>query len=85
MKDDLENHSEEPIIPFGALIEYHPISPRDQSRVHQGGKKVLLGIFPGCGLVAGGSWKGDILVAGCIRYLSWKNQRERNTDQTQRW
>ena len=38
--------------PFGALFEYHPISPRDQARVHQFGKKVLSGIFLGCELVA---------------------------------
>ena len=29
----------------GAMAEYHPISPRDQSRLHQFGKKVLPGIF----------------------------------------
>ena len=27
-----------PIIPFGAMVEYHPISTRDQSRLHQFGK-----------------------------------------------
>ena len=34
-----------PIIHFGPMVEYHPISPRDQARVHQFGKKGLLGIF----------------------------------------
>ena len=43
----------EPIIPFGAMVEYHPISPRDQSRIHQFGKKVLPGIFLGYEFVAG--------------------------------
>ena len=52
-----------PIIPFGALIEYHPISPKDQPRIHQFGKKVLPGIFLGSELVAGKIWKGDILIA----------------------
>ena len=33
-----------PITPVGALIEYHPISPNDQSRIHQLGKKVAGGI-----------------------------------------
>ena len=33
---------EGPIIPFGSLVEYYPISARDQSRIHQFGKKVLL-------------------------------------------
>ena len=55
--------SKGPVIPFGSVVEYHPISATDQSRVHQFGKKVLPGIFFGCVLYAGGIWKGDILVA----------------------
>ena len=51
------------IIPFGALTEYHTISPEDQTRVHQFGKKVLPGIFLGHALIAGEIWKGDTLVA----------------------
>ena len=39
-------------IPFGAMVEYHPVSSKDQSRIHQFGKKVLPGI-----------WKVDIMVA----------------------
>ena len=34
-----------PVIPFGAVVEYHPISARDQSRMHQFGKRVLPGHF----------------------------------------
>ena len=30
-----------PIVPFGSLVEYHPITAKDQSRIHQFGKKVL--------------------------------------------
>ena len=30
-----------PIIPFGAKDEYHPISGKDQARLHELGKKVL--------------------------------------------
>ena len=30
-----------PIIPFGSLVEYYPVSAKDQSRIHQFGKKVL--------------------------------------------
>ena len=26
-----------PVIPFGAMVEYYPISSRDQSRLHQFG------------------------------------------------
>ena len=52
-----------PIIPFGSLVEYYTISAKDQSRIHQFGKKVLPGLFLGYALYAGGIWKGDILVA----------------------
>ena len=38
------------------MIEYHPISAKDLSRLHQFGKKVLPGTRVGL-------WKGDILVA----------------------
>ena len=44
---------EGPIIPFGSLVEYHPITAKDQSRIHQYGKKVLLGLFVGYALYAG--------------------------------
>ena len=36
---------EAPIIPFGSLVEYHPITAKDQSIIHQFGKKVLPGLF----------------------------------------
>ena len=52
-----------PTIPFGAMVEYYPISTRDQSRLHQVAKKVLLGIFLGYALIVGGLWKRDILIA----------------------
>ena len=41
-----------PIIPFGSLVEYYPISAKDLSRIHQFGKKVLLGLFLGYALYA---------------------------------
>ena len=50
-----------PIIPFGSLVEYYPITAKDQSRIHQFGKKVLPGLFLGYALYAGGIWKGDVL------------------------
>ena len=52
-----------PVIPFGAMVEYHPISAKDLSRLHQFGKKVLPGIFLGYVFFAEGIWKGYILVA----------------------
>ena len=51
-----------PVIPCGAMVEYHPISSKDQTGLHQFGAKVLPGIFLGYALFAGGIWKGDIMV-----------------------
>ena len=45
------------------MVEYHPISAKDISRLHKFGLKVLLGIFLGYALHAGRIWKGGILVA----------------------
>ena len=52
-----------PVIPFGSLVEYHPITAKDQSRILQFGKKVLIGLFLGYALCAGRIWKGDVLTA----------------------
>ena len=54
---------EGPIISFGSLVEYHPITAQDQCRIHQYGKKVLPRLFLGYALYAGEIWKGDVLVA----------------------
>ena len=51
------------MIPFGAMVEYHPFSAKDLSRRHQLGPKVLPGVFLGYVLYAEGIWKGDIMVA----------------------
>ena len=56
---------------FGSMVEYHPISAKDQSRLHQFGERVLPGFFPGyvleCGGGGGGgggsNWHGVIVVA----------------------
>ena len=50
-------------IPFGAMVEYQPVSPKDQMIIHPFGKKVLPGIFLGFELIAGRIWKGDNLIA----------------------
>ena len=47
-----------PIIPFGSLVECHPISAKYKSRIHQFGKKVLPGWFLGYALYAGVNWEG---------------------------
>ena len=86
-----------PIIPFGAMVEYFPISSKDQSRLHQFGNIVLPGIFLGYALVAEESGREIFLVAdneelgkldvseihARVRNLRSKDQGRRNTgDQT---
>ena len=46
---------EGPIIPFGSLVKYYPVTAKDQSRIHQFGKKVLLGFVPRIRFVRGGN------------------------------
>ena len=77
-----------PIIPFGAMVEYHPISARDQSRLHQFGKtsftRNLSWVCTDRGVNL--DWRysdcgsGRIGKFGRIRNLSSENQRERSTD-----
>ena len=73
------------------MVEYYPISAKDQSRIHQFGKKVLPGLFLGYALYAGGIWFSDVLVAdlegvgndGRIRNLLEQTQcKGRNISQT---
>ena len=52
-----------PVIPYGAMVEYHPISAKDLSRLHQFGPEVLPGTILGYVLSVGVIWKGDIMVA----------------------
>ena len=47
-----------PNIPFGSLVDYHPITAKDQSRIHQVGKKVVTWIVPRIRSVRGGSLEG---------------------------
>ena len=52
-----------PVIPFGAMVEYHPTSAKETSGLHQVGPRVLPGIFLGCALYAGRIWKGGLTIA----------------------
>ena len=52
-----------PVTPFGAMVEYHPISAEDLSRLHQFGSKVLPGTSLGCVMYSVRIWKGDIMIA----------------------
>ena len=57
MKDDLENLSKDQQYLFGAMVEYHPSSPKDQGNIHQFGKKIFPRIFVSYELIAGRVWK----------------------------
>ena len=63
MKDVLGNHLEDLLFHLVHWLSYHPITAKDQSRIHQFGKNVLPGLFLGYALYAGGIWKGDVLIA----------------------
>ena len=52
-----------PVIPFGAMVEYPPVSAKDLSRLHQFRPKVLPGTLLGYALYAVRIRIGDILVA----------------------
>ena len=43
---------------FGQPFKYHPVTAKDQSRIHQFGKKVLPGLFLGYALYAAGNLEG---------------------------
>ena len=50
-----ENHSMAPVIPFGAMVEYHPISDKDLSRLHQFMSKSLARHIPWTCVACGGN------------------------------
>ena len=64
-----------PIIPLGSMVEYHTISSKYLSRLHQFGKKVLPGIFLGYALYVEGIWNGDIIVADIKELEGWTYQK----------
>ena len=68
------------IIPFGSLVEYYPNSSKDQSRMHQFGKKVLPGLFLGYALYAGGIWKGDALITDLEELERWTHRKSTRKD-----
>ena len=51
-----------PAIPFGALIEYYPISEKDHKRLEPFGSKLLPGLFIGYQQQCGGGWSGDLII-----------------------
>ena len=47
-----------PIIPLGSLVEYHPFTAQDKSRIQQFGKKSLTWIVPRMRIVRGVNLEG---------------------------
>ena len=82
MSGGSEYHFKGPVIPFGFMAEYHLVSAKDQSRLHQYGAKVLPGTFFGCVLYSGGIWKEDRLVAD-IKELKQMDASEIYSKKTQ--
>ena len=67
-----------PIIPFGSLVEYHPITAKDLSRIHQFGKKVLPGLFFRYALYAGG-WEFGRVTYWSQTLRSWRRWTHRKS------
>ena len=64
-----------PIIPFGSLFEYHPTSAKDQSRIHQFGKKVSPGLFIGNALYAGEFGRVTYWLQTLMSWRRWTHQK----------
>ena len=67
-----------PVIPFGAMVEYNPISLRHHSRLHQ------FGIILGYALIAGRNWIGYILSQTLRSWKTWTRQNFVLEDSTER-
>ena len=63
-----------PVIPFGAMVEYHPICAKDLSTLHQFGPKVLPGTFLGYVLHAGESGKETFWSQTLKNWKRWTHQ-----------
>ena len=66
-----------PVVPFGSLVEYHPRTAKDQSRIHQFGKKILPGLFLGCALCARGEFGRVTYWSQTLR--SWRRWTHRKS------
>ena len=58
MRDVFGQPLEGPVIPCGSMVDYHPVTAKDQSRNHQFRKKGLPALFLGYALYAGGNLGG---------------------------
>ena len=75
---------EGPVIPFGTIIEHYPISPGEQSRPQQFGKKDLSGIFFVCAFIARRNGK-EVLWSQTLRnWRTWTCQKSILEDSMQK-
>ena len=75
-----------PIDPFGSLVEYHPITAKDQSRIHQFGKKSSLDCSSGYALYAGWIWKVTYWSQTLRSWRRWTHRKSTRKDSMRkRW
>ena len=85
MTGDFENHFKGPIILSGAMVEYHPISAKDQSRLHQLGKNVFhLEYSSDMSCMRGESAKETFWSQTLRSWRSWARQKSMLGDSLQR-
>ena len=74
-----------PIVPFGSPVEHYPISSKDQSRIHQFGKKVLPGLFLGYALCTRGEFGRVTYWLQTLRsWKRWTHQKSTLKDSMQK-
>ena len=69
-----------PIIPFGSLVEYHPFTAKDQSRIHQFGEKVLPGLFLGHAWYAGEFGRVTYWLQTLRSWRRWTHRKSTQKD-----
>ena len=67
------------IIPFGSMVEYHPVSSKDQSRIHHFGKKVFYLAYSSDTSCTRGEFGKETLWLWTLR--SWKRWTHRKSTQ----
>ena len=73
-----------PIIPFGSLVEYHPFTAKDQSRIHQFGNKVLPGLFLGYAVYAGEFGRVTYWLLTLRSWKRWTHLKSTQKDSMQK-
>ena len=84
MRDAFGQPFKGPIVPFGSLVEYYPISAKDQSRIHQFGKKVLPGLFLRYALYAGEFGRVTYWLQTLSSWKRWTHLKSTRKDSMQK-